>query len=159
TAAWLEAQAPETAKENEADIAKQKAAGIQVIEFKGAEGTAFHNKAYEAGWAGLIKQSPEHGPKLKEFLPKARWKSGWGSDMQRISALFGRVFDAMMLAACLLLLFMTLLIGADVVTRNLGAGGIAWSNEVSENILYLITLLSAPWLLRQGQHIRVDILL
>jgi TRAP-type C4-dicarboxylate transport system permease small subunit len=79
--------------------------------------------------------------------------------MQRISAVFGRVFDVMMLAACLLLLFMTLLIGADVATRNLGVGGIAWSNEVSENILYLITLLSAPWLLRQGQHIRVDILL
>jgi TRAP-type transport system small permease protein len=79
--------------------------------------------------------------------------------MQRISAVFGRVFDVMMLVACLLLLFMTLLIGADVATRNLGVGGIAWSNEVSENILYLITLLSAPWLLRQGQHIRVDILL
>jgi TRAP-type C4-dicarboxylate transport system permease small subunit len=79
--------------------------------------------------------------------------------MERISAVFGRVFDVMMLAACLLLLFMTLLIGADVATRNLGVGGIAWSNEVSENILYLITLLSAPWLLRQGQHIRVDILL
>jgi TRAP-type C4-dicarboxylate transport system permease small subunit len=79
--------------------------------------------------------------------------------MQRISAVFGRVFDAMMLAACLLLLFMTLLIGADVATRNLGIGGIAWSNEISENILYLITLMSAPWLLRQGQHIRVDILL
>src|SRR5262247_1836789 len=79
--------------------------------------------------------------------------------MQRISAVFGRVFDAMMLAACLLLLAMTLLIGADVATRNLALGGIAWSNEVSENILYLLTLLSAPWLLRQGQHIRVDILL
>ena len=38
-------------------------------------------------------------------------------------------------------------------------GGIAWSNEVSEDILYLVTLLSAPWLLRQGQHIRVDIVL
>jgi TRAP-type transport system small permease protein len=79
--------------------------------------------------------------------------------MQRISAAFGRVLDAMMLIACLLLLFMTFLIGADVTTRNLGLGGIAWSNEVSENILYLTTLLSAPWLLRQGQHIRVDILL
>jgi TRAP-type C4-dicarboxylate transport system substrate-binding protein len=72
TAAWLEAQAPQTAKENEADIAKQKAAGIQVIELKGAEGTAFHNKAYEAGWAGVIKQSPEHGAKLKEFFAKSR---------------------------------------------------------------------------------------
>ena len=34
-----------------------------------------------------------------------------------------------------------------------------WSSEVSEDILYLLTLLAAPWLLRQGQHIRVDILL
>ena len=40
-----------------------------------------------------------------------------------------------------------------------GLGGIPWSSEVSEDILYLLTLLAAPWLLRQGQHIRVDILL
>ena len=29
-------------------------------------------KAYEAGWAGIIKQSPEHGPKLREFFAKAK---------------------------------------------------------------------------------------
>ena len=65
----------------------------------------------------------------------------------------------LMAVACLLLLAMTLLIGADVVRRNVGLGGIPWSGEVSEDILYLLTLLAAPWLLRQGQHIRVDILL
>src|SRR5262247_593590 len=70
TAAWLEAQASETARENEADIAKQKAAGIAVIEFRGAESAAYRSKAYEAGWAGIIKQSPEHGAKLKEFFAK-----------------------------------------------------------------------------------------
>jgi TRAP-type C4-dicarboxylate transport system substrate-binding protein len=69
-AVWLEAQAAETAKENEKDIARQKAAGIEVIEFKGAEGAAFRAKAYEAGWAGILKQSPEHGPKLKELFAK-----------------------------------------------------------------------------------------
>ncbi|MGE0849461.1 MAG: TRAP transporter small permease [Hyphomicrobiaceae bacterium] len=79
--------------------------------------------------------------------------------MDRLSQAYGRVLDGLMLVACLLLLGMTLLIGADVVTRNLGLGGIAWSGEVSEDILYLLTLLAAPWLLRQGQHIRVDILL
>src|SRR5262252_4681420 len=67
-AAWIEAQAADVAQENEADIAKQKAAGIQVIEFKGAEGTGYRDKAYEAGWAGVIKQSPEHGAKLKELF-------------------------------------------------------------------------------------------
>jgi TRAP-type C4-dicarboxylate transport system permease small subunit len=52
-----------------------------------------------------------------------------------------------------------LLIGADVGLRNAGLGGVAWSNEASEYMLYLITLLSAPWLLRQGKHIRIDIVL
>ncbi len=79
--------------------------------------------------------------------------------MELASRTFGRVLDAMMLAACMIVLFMTLLIGADVGLRNAGLGGVSWSNEVSEYCLYLITLLSAPWLLRQGQHIRVDILL
>jgi TRAP-type C4-dicarboxylate transport system permease small subunit len=79
--------------------------------------------------------------------------------MDRLSQAYGRVLDGLMLIACLLLLGMTLLIGADVATRNLGLGGIAWSGEISEDILYLLTLLAAPWLLRQGQHIRVDILL
>jgi TRAP-type transport system small permease protein len=35
----------------------------------------------------------------------------------------------------------------------------AWRNEISELMLYLITMCVAPWLLRQGQHIRVDIML
>ena len=79
--------------------------------------------------------------------------------MDRLSRLYGRLLDASMATACLLLLGMTLLIGADVMGRNVGLGGIPWSGEVSEDILYLLTLLTAPWLLRQGQHIRVDILL
>ena len=71
-AAWIEAQAPETAKENETDIARQKAAGIQLIEFKGADAEAFRTKAYDAGWAGILRQSPEHGAKLREFFAKAK---------------------------------------------------------------------------------------
>ena len=79
--------------------------------------------------------------------------------MEWLSQVYGRLLDGLMLLACLLLLAMTLIIGADVIGRNAGRGGIPWSGEVSEDILYLITLLAAPWLLRQGQHIRVDILL
>ena len=71
-AAWIEAQASETAKENQADTARQKAAGIEVIDFKGADGEAWRAKAYEAGWAAIIKLSPEHGPKLKEYFSKAK---------------------------------------------------------------------------------------
>jgi len=71
-AIWSEAQASEIAKENASDLARQKAAGIQAIEFKDADAKEFLSKAYEAGWAGVIKQSPEHGPKLREFFSKGK---------------------------------------------------------------------------------------
>ena len=71
-AAWIEGQAAETARENAADTEKQKGAGIQVIEFKGADGDAFRAKAYETGWAGIIAKSPEHGSKLRELFSKAK---------------------------------------------------------------------------------------
>lgn len=83
--------------------------------------------------------------------------------MHTLSERFGRGLSALALMGCLLLLAMMLLIVADVVLRNLAVPGLplglSWSNEVSELMLYLITLCVAPWLLRQGQHIRVDILL
>lgn len=79
--------------------------------------------------------------------------------MARLSGWYGRLLDTLVFVACLLLLVMTVMIGADVVSRNIGGGGVAVSNELSEDILYLMTLLAAPWLLRQGQHIRVDIIL
>src|SRR5262245_22880995 len=75
--------------------------------------------------------------------------------METLSHWYGRLLDALTLLACFLLLLMTLLIGADVLLRNVGLGGIAPSNELSEDIIYLVTLLAAPGLLRQGQHIRV----
>jgi len=83
--------------------------------------------------------------------------------MQRIEAAYGRVLEVMALAACALILGMTLMICADVLLRNLrivpGVAGLEWANEISEAMLYLVTLLTAPWLMRKGQHIRVDILL
>ena len=79
--------------------------------------------------------------------------------MLTLSRWYGHLLDGMVTAAGLLLLFMTVMIGADVFLRNIGAGGIPPSNELSEDSLYLITLLAAPGLLRQGQHIRIDILL
>ena len=83
--------------------------------------------------------------------------------MSAAEAAYGRLIEALAVVASLLLLAMMLLICADVFTRNVPVPGlplgIAWSNEVSELILYLITLLAAPWLLRGGRHIRVDIVL
>ncbi len=83
--------------------------------------------------------------------------------MERLSALYARLLTWLALAACALLFLMMLMICSDVLLRNVrlipGVQGISWSNEVSEYMLYFITMLAAPWLLRQGQHIRVDIVL
>jgi TRAP-type C4-dicarboxylate transport system permease small subunit len=79
--------------------------------------------------------------------------------METLSRWYGGVLDTMLLTAGMILLFMALMIGADVLLRNIGAGGIPPSNELSEDSLYLITLLTAPGLLRMGQHIRIDIVL
>jgi TRAP-type transport system small permease protein len=83
--------------------------------------------------------------------------------MQGLSRLYGRLLAALALTGCFVLLAMMMVIVVDVALRNLAIpglpGGLAWSNEISELMLYLITLSVAPWLLRQGQHIRVDILL
>jgi len=83
--------------------------------------------------------------------------------VQRFESAFGRALDALALAACVLVLAMTLMICADVLLRNVrivpGLVGLAWANEISEAMLFLVTLLTAPWLLRRGQHIRVDIVL
>jgi TRAP-type C4-dicarboxylate transport system permease small subunit len=83
--------------------------------------------------------------------------------MDRLSALYGKLLDALALVACVLLFLMMLMICADVLLRNVrlfeALRGLAWSKEVSEAMLYLITMLAAPWLLRRGQHIRVDIVL
>lgn len=83
--------------------------------------------------------------------------------MDALSERFGRWLSGLALLGCLLLLAMMLIIVADVALRNLVIPGmpigLSWSNEVSELMLYLITMCVAPWLLRQGQHIRVDIVL
>ena len=83
--------------------------------------------------------------------------------IDRVSGAFGRFLSGLALVGCALLLAMMLIIVADVALRNLALPGLpqglAWSNEISELMLYLITMSVAPWLLRQGQHIRVDVLL
>ena len=83
--------------------------------------------------------------------------------MDRLEAAYGRLLEALALVACMLVFLMTLMICTDVLLRNVrvvrGLAGLEWSSEISEAMLYLITMLTAPWLLRRGQHIRVDVIL
>jgi TRAP-type transport system small permease protein len=79
--------------------------------------------------------------------------------MTRLSAVYGRLLDALAIAAALILLAMVVLVSTDILLRDIAGAGVVWANEVSEYALYIMTLLTAPWLLRRGQHVRLDIIL
>ncbi|MGQ0663829.1 MAG: TRAP transporter small permease [Pseudomonadota bacterium] len=52
-----------------------------------------------------------------------------------------------------------LLVTLDVAMRNLGFGTLPWIVEVSEYSLLVATFCAAPWLLHQGGHVRVDVVI
>jgi TRAP-type C4-dicarboxylate transport system permease small subunit len=79
--------------------------------------------------------------------------------VNRLSESCERLFATLAWIAALLLLAMVALTTADIVMRNTLRAGFPWANEVTEYTLYLTTLLTAPWLLRRGQHVRIDMLL
>jgi TRAP-type C4-dicarboxylate transport system substrate-binding protein len=69
-AAAAEADNSHWAKYTEEEVKRQAAAGIQTIKFEGPQARQFVDKAYEAGWAGIIKASPVHGPRMRELFGK-----------------------------------------------------------------------------------------
>ena len=79
--------------------------------------------------------------------------------MQKLSTAFGRLLEALAVLAALILFAMVVTVTADILLRNVARSGLLWANEVSEYALYVMTLLTAPWLLRRGQHIRLDLVL
>lgn len=83
--------------------------------------------------------------------------------MERRSAQFGKLLEVLAAIGCALVFLMMLVICADVLLRNVALlpsmRGLGWANDLTEAALYLTTMLAAPWLLRRGQHIRVDIVL
>jgi TRAP-type transport system periplasmic protein len=64
----LEAQNEYWKQYNAEETKRQAQAGIQVIKFDDATSKAYLTRAYEVGWAGAIKASPQHAPKLREFF-------------------------------------------------------------------------------------------
>lgn len=81
------------------------------------------------------------------------------SAIERLDAGWARLLSGLALLACALVAVMVVVICADVFVRNLRLGSLSWANEVAEYTLYLSTFLAAPWLLRQGAHVRMDLVL
>jgi len=68
---WLEGLNAAYPADGVAEDKRQRAAGIEVIRLEGAQAKLLLDTAYEQGWAGVIKASPVHGPKLRQMMSKS----------------------------------------------------------------------------------------
>jgi TRAP-type C4-dicarboxylate transport system substrate-binding protein len=66
----LEANQDFWKKYNEEEIRRQKEAGIQTITFDQATAKQYYEKAYEVGWASIIKASPQYGPQMRKLFSR-----------------------------------------------------------------------------------------
>ena len=67
------------------------------------------------------------------------------------------VIEALAVVAAALLCALVVLIVVDVVARYLRWFSLAWGLEASEYMLYAITFLGAPWVLREKGHIAIEL--
>jgi TRAP-type C4-dicarboxylate transport system substrate-binding protein len=72
-------------KYNEDEIRRQKDAGIQVISFDAAAAKQYYDKAYEVGWASIIKSSPFCCCRLAPPSPRC-WSAQWRSPSRSTSS-------------------------------------------------------------------------
>jgi C4-dicarboxylate transporter DctQ subunit len=67
------------------------------------------------------------------------------------------LIDALAIVAGALLCALVAVILVDVVARYLRWFSLAWGLEASEYMLYAITFLGAPWVLRERGHIAIEL--
>ncbi|RLB19362.1 MAG: hypothetical protein DRG63_01005, partial [Deltaproteobacteria bacterium] len=77
----------------------------------------------------------------------------------KLASLIDRITDAMAIVAALLLFFMMFSICLEVVLRYFDLQPLTWVTEITEYILFYVTFLGAPWLLKEDGHVRVDIII
>ncbi len=82
--------------------------------------------------------------------------------IRRAKAVFGAGYSGLLAGIGYLvaasICTMAVLITVDVGLRAFRIGNLPWLNEVAEYALYVGTFLAAPWALRLGAHVRIDII-
>ena len=79
--------------------------------------------------------------------------------MNKMLRIFDKTMDITTFLAGLLLIFITLSVGLEVILRTFLSRPQMWVTEVTECLLLYITFLASAWLLREGGHVKVDIIL
>lgn len=77
--------------------------------------------------------------------------------LTKARVIFDNTLNGLAWIAGVMVIFMALVVSYSVVMRYLFTRPPIWVMQVSEYMLLWITFLGAAWLLREGGHIRVDI--
>jgi TRAP-type C4-dicarboxylate transport system permease small subunit len=75
----------------------------------------------------------------------------------RSKGIFDRIIDFMAFLAGLLIVGAVLIVCLEVCMRYFFHRPLIWTVEVCEYILFTLTFLGTPWLLKKGGHVNVDI--
>ena len=78
--------------------------------------------------------------------------------MRHALRLYSYLLNGMALLAGVLLVWLMVAIVVSVVIRNLGLQPSAWFFLSTEYALFYLTLLGAPWLVRQRGHVHIELL-
>ena len=78
--------------------------------------------------------------------------------MRHALRLYSYLLNGMALVAGVLLVWLMVAIVVSVVIRNLGLQPSAWFFLSTEYALFYLTLLGAPWLVRQRGHVHIELL-
>ena len=99
--------------------------------------------------------SHEGSPPSPRFISGVLVMSGF----HRLDALFGRFYHHVGSLVGLSLGLFAVVISLDLFLRLFGLGNLPGMQEIIEYALFAGVFLAAPWVLRLGAHVRVDLLL
>lgn len=100
-------------------------------------------------WGFFLNPSSVSGPKESDVMEL----------MKKIGYFFDKIFDLLAVVAGGLLAFSMLSVSIAVATRYFFNYPIGWVTEISSYILLYVTFLVAAWVLKEGGHVTIDIII
>lgn len=79
--------------------------------------------------------------------------------LKRINSFFDGIVELMAVIGRLLMVLMAILVGVDIVALSFFDTSYAWIFEVTEYLLLFITFLGVTYVLRNDEHIKLDLVL
>ncbi len=110
-----------------------------------------------AGAARPTEPAPRAGSRSGSGFPY-RLSAGRGM-RRRIDAAFARFVGWLAASVAVSIGLFAILIPLNLFLVFVGWGSLAWLYEAVEYALYVGVFIGAPWVLRQGAHIRVDVVI